>query len=173
MQFSISALFVFLLVLCQSFFITETTACGCYGPTSCSPRGIQCKKGLFTYMNEKDPCICDCCLACNTCDQLLAGCAREPNNDIEFSPGLKSLRLNRPIEPRTLVPKSNSGTLGLWGEPCIEGDIPAGLNLTYDGDAATFVLTGTPTERGKTKLAIVARGGGGVVHRVDVKINVK
>ncbi|KAJ3175777.1 hypothetical protein HDU87_005771 [Geranomyces variabilis] len=155
----------------------QTAACGCYGPTSCSVRGIQCEKGIFRYMGRNDPCICDCCLPCNSCDQLLAGCARKPNKSIKFVPALHTLKVNKPIKPRTLQSTKHEGNmtlpLGLFGDPCLTGNLPAGLNLTYDEGNATFVLTGTPTEKGKTMLGIVAKGGGSVIYRVDVKITVK
>lgn len=61
---------VLCLILLLLLLIHDAAACGCYGPTSCSLKGVQCNNGAFKYMNPTDPCVCDCCVSCNSVSSI-------------------------------------------------------------------------------------------------------
>lgn len=106
--------------------ISLTLGCGCYGPTSCDifsqPAGY----------NETG--VCDCCSSCNTCDQLLYGCAIwNTKQDGYFSPSLPhTFYLNQPLDQYYLFSKSS---MHLQFPICIRPELPEGLtfNQTTDG----------------------------------------
>ncbi|KAJ3022848.1 hypothetical protein HKX48_005049 [Thoreauomyces humboldtii] len=161
------------LLVLAAIFLQYVDACGCYGNNTCTARGIECQRGTLRYMNPNDLCICDCCAACNDCPALLKGCGGKPSSALKFSPSLHTLRVGKPIKPRTLISTAKiPESLGLWGELCLNGTLPKGLSFTYNETAATFTLHGTPTVRGKHTVDLIAHGGGGVIYRLEVHLAV-
>ncbi|KAI8818570.1 uncharacterized protein EV422DRAFT_508089 [Fimicolochytrium jonesii] len=190
-----SAVLTILAVL--SCLLYRVEACGCYGPQSCTLKNDRCNgqpassiiatlTALETSAASLDPradaagkddqCVCDCCAVCNTCSALFSGCGADNiETDIRFRPSLKPLQLNKPIKPLTITRKGNTTeNLGLWGELCVDGNLPKGLEFAYNAEDQTFVLQGTPVEKArKEPVVVIAKAGGGVLQKLKFKVTVK
>ncbi|KAJ3287890.1 hypothetical protein HK104_008413 [Borealophlyctis nickersoniae] len=99
--------------------------------------------GNATYTN----CYCDCCPACNDCNQLFIGCAsRAFQSDVHFDPPLATFIEGQPIQPRLLTSDNGDPLFLIGQEPCIRPPLPPGLSLKYQPTekSGTFALVGTP-----------------------------
>ncbi|KAI9096201.1 hypothetical protein DFS34DRAFT_624321 [Phlyctochytrium arcticum] len=140
--------------------IQMSLACGCYGPASCSLQGRRCQANGFVYLSQdRDPCVCDCCNVCNSCEQLLNGCVTLRQDEITLSPSLTPFRFNHSI-PRTILLSTTERRLGLFGDVCLRGHLPPGIEIEYRQPLQTFMLSGTPNQTGIYKVSFIAWGGG-------------
>jgi len=126
------------------FFITATFfaysyACGCYGPSSCNVAG-QLDRCTATA-------VCDCCPVCNSCPQLLSGCASTAQNSgLQFHPSIPStFQINQPIG-QFKINSTSQPSFYLFGTPCVNPPLPSGLNFGFASDNITMVLEGTPSQ---------------------------
>eukprot|EP01114_Cavostelium_apophysatum_P000998 TRINITY_DN10862_c0_g1_i1.p1 TRINITY_DN10862_c0_g1~~TRINITY_DN10862_c0_g1_i1.p1 ORF type:complete len:221 (+),score=25.29 TRINITY_DN10862_c0_g1_i1:152-814(+) len=132
-------------------YLSIATACGCYGQGTCTLDGV--------LVNSVDPACpsayCDCCPACNSCNQLLAGCLRNRLESLNISAVPSRFTVNQPISPITIYTSYLS-------DLCIQPSLPSGLNYTISN--GLFVISGTPTELvGPTQYYVVAKGAAGYV----------
>ena len=116
--------------------ITSTFGCGCYGPSSCN-----------IFLQPIGPNItgdCDCCPSCNTCDQLLFGCAiLSTKQDGYFSPELPHIfYLNQTLDKYYLLSKSN---LHLQFPICVRPELPNGITFSQTIDGKIY-LSGVAKE---------------------------
>jgi len=111
--------------------------CGCYGPASCNVQG--------QFARCTDEGVCDCCPFCNSCNQLLAGCAASATrvNNLRFEPALLPVfNLGQNVGQHFVY--LNGSTNSPSYPPCLRPDLPSGLSFSVTN--GKIVLSGTPSE---------------------------
>eukprot|EP01027_Heterolobosea_sp_BB2_P017109 GEZU01024263.1.p1 GENE.GEZU01024263.1~~GEZU01024263.1.p1 ORF type:complete len:175 (-),score=35.37 GEZU01024263.1:351-875(-) len=120
-----------------AFMAAGISACGCYGPATCTVDVHLCSGDASQYEN----CVCDCCAACLTCAQLFGGCAAIRVQEIESSFDIPSYY----VVDQAIAPTSLNNSRALFN-PCVDPELPEGLSLTQDQTTFNWVLSGTPTQ---------------------------
>jgi len=148
-----------------SCFISIIESCGCYGEGSCDVNGNlisgQCREGE-----------CDCCPACNSCNQLLSGClANRMQSDVNFYPAI----------PSTLyLGQSYSFFINTSSQPshalinvCISPSLPEGLSITQTS-SFDWIISGTPTETlPATTYRVIIIGSAGYLGKTSFSFNIR
>ncbi|KAL7751251.1 hypothetical protein RI367_003457 [Sorochytrium milnesiophthora] len=153
-----------------SVLVYEAIGCGCYGQGSCTLGGQLVRNSCSSPGSNVG--VCDCCMPCNECPQLLAGCL-EPRWvwGLHFSsPVPNSFVLNQPITPITISTTGAPATSFI--DVCVGPALPTGLSITRQADQ-TFALTGTPTTAfPNTTFRILIKGSAGMLYAGTVSFGV-
>jgi hypothetical protein len=151
-----------LVILLINFSIID--GCGCYGAGSCNTNSE------FAFCTLEG--VCDCCAVCNTCNQLLSGCANiNTQYDAYFSPPLPAtFEINQDIGNYIIMTSSTDQVL--WDPPCFQPNLPNGLSFQVNSQNQLY-LSGTPTEIfPSTQYLLKAKGDAEVITGLVFTISV-
>jgi hypothetical protein len=132
------------------------SSCGCYGSKSCTVNGTRCDH------QSNDSCLCDCCPACNTCEQFLElNCLADrylKHFGLSTNQSDIIARINKPLIPNYIIDQHTGEIVRYLWNPCLRRLLPNGINL-IDNSYRGYELVGTPTEKlEKTLFEILFKG---------------
>ncbi|KAI9318846.1 hypothetical protein DFJ73DRAFT_879332 [Zopfochytrium polystomum] len=162
------------------------SACGSYGPTSCTAFGVST---LCRTANPAPECVCDCCPPSNTCDQFLtSGCRKDIwYYDLVFkdsSTGAVTVQPNSTLSltvgqsvDYTLYAVSSSSPFDVADPahsiaPCVAAQL-ANHGLTFAVTGNRFTLKGVAKTASTDNALIVLNEGGAVgIHGLPFSLAV-
>jgi hypothetical protein len=161
---------IFLSVILYHFHLISS--CGCYGSNSCTPNAILCDY----YHEATDSCLCDCCPACNTCEQLLqSNCfAHQYKKHYSLSPNQSTIiaKINESIVPTYIIDQTNGEIVRYLWDPCLRRSLPKDIYLTDDPDGS-YRLIGTPKEKlNETLFEILFKGPVNLLISINFTISI-
>jgi len=147
-------------------------SCGCYGSKSCAPTGFQCD-----YHHETtDSCLCDCCPACNTCEQLLkSNClAHQYSKHYSLSANQSNIiaKINESIIPNYIIDQINGEIVRYLWDPCLRRILPNDIYLINDTNGS-YKLIGIPREKlNETSFEILFKGPVNLIISLNFTISI-
>lgn len=147
---------VFLSIILNNFHLIFS--CGCYGSQSCTPTGIFCHQNP----DAVDTCLCDCCPACNTCEQLLQlNCFSDryiKHYSLSKNQSKLTAKINESITEYYIIDQTTGEIARDIWNPCLREILPKNIYLTNHTDGS-YQLIGIPKEKlEETSYEIIFKG---------------